>query len=139
MQAPAWFPALSAGERRFGPPRFQGHREAQSVLALFQNSLAEACRILHLRVKERVCISCQAKRAMLFAEKLTTEILAPVPHRHWIFSIPRFLRGLFERERKLLGLPSQTAYASILETFQALFERQDVRPGCVVALQTFGT
>jgi hypothetical protein len=31
------------------------------------------------------------------------EILAPVPHRHWTFSIPRVLRGLFERERKLLG------------------------------------
>jgi hypothetical protein len=33
---------------------------------------------------------------------------------------------------------SQTAYASILKTFQALFDRKDVRPGCVIALQTFG-
>ena len=69
---------------------------------------------------------------------MTSEILAPVPHRHWTFSIPRALRGLVERDRKLLGLLSQTAYASILKTFQALFERTDVRPGCVVSLQTFG-
>jgi hypothetical protein len=39
----------------------------------------------------------------------------------------------------LLGLLSQTAYAAILKTFQALFERTDVRgPGCVISLRTFG-
>jgi hypothetical protein len=37
-----------------------------------------------------------------------------------------------ERDRQLLGLLSQTAYAAILKTFQALFDRADVRPGCVV-------
>jgi hypothetical protein len=45
---------------------------------------------------------------------------------------------LFERDRTLLGLLSQTVYAAILKTFQALFERTDVRPGCVVVMQTFG-
>ena len=73
-----------------------------------------------------------------FAEKLTGETLAAVPHRHWTFSIPRVLRGLFERERALLSLLSQTAYASILKTFQALLGREDIRPGCVFSLQTFG-
>jgi hypothetical protein len=83
-----------------------------------------------------ICSSCQAKRAALFAEKLTGGMLAPVPHRHWAFSIPRVLRGLVERDRKLLCLLSQTAYASILKTFQELLDREDVRPGCVIALQT---
>jgi hypothetical protein len=74
------------------------------------------CRAEHLlgfscRTKN-FCSSCQAKRSVPFAEKLIGEILAPVPHRHWTFSIPRALRGLFERDRKLLGLLSQTAYAS---------------------------
>jgi len=55
-----------------------------------------------------------------------------------LFSIPRVLRGLIERDRKLLGLLSQTAYAAILKTFQAFFDRADVRPGCVMSLQTFG-
>jgi hypothetical protein len=59
-------------------------------------------------------------------------------HRHWTFSIPRVLRGLFERERSLLGLLSQTAYASISKSFQALLDRKDVRPGCVLSLQTYG-
>jgi len=97
-----------------------------------EHLLAFSCRTRNF------CSSCQAKRSLLFAEKLATEILAPVPHRHWTFSIPRVLRGLFERERKLLGLLSQTAYASILKTFQALLDRNDVRPGCVISLQSFG-
>jgi hypothetical protein len=75
---------------------------------------------------------------VLFAEKLTSEILAPVPHRHWTFSIPRVLRGLVERDRKLLGLLSRTAYEAIRKSFQTLFQRSDVRPGCIVSLQTFG-
>jgi len=74
----------------------------------------------------------------MFAEKLAGGILVPVPHRHWTFSIPRVLRGLFEREPALLGLLSQTAYASILKTFQALLGRKDARPGCVLSLQTYG-
>jgi hypothetical protein len=81
-----------------------------------------------------LCASCQAKRAVLFAEKLTSEILAPVPHRHWTFSIPRVLRSLFERDRKLLGVLSQTAYAAILKSFQALFGRTDVRPPAASSL-----
>jgi len=97
-----------------------------------EHLLAFSCRTRNF------CSSCQAKRSVLFAEKLTTEILAPVPHRRWTLSSPRVLRGLVERDRKLLGLLSQTAYAAILKTFQALFERTDVRPGCVVSLQTFG-
>jgi hypothetical protein len=97
-----------------------------------EHLLAFSCRTRNF------CSSCQAKRSVLFAEKLAAEILAPVPHRHWTFSIPRVLRGLFERERPLLGLLSQTAYACILKTFQALLDRKDVRPGCVISPQSFG-
>jgi hypothetical protein len=97
-----------------------------------EHFLAFSCRTRNF------CSSCQAKRSVLFAEKLTSEILAPVPHRHWTFSIPRVLRGLIERDRRLLGLLSQTAYAAILKTFQAFFDRSDVRPGCVISLQTYG-
>jgi hypothetical protein len=97
-----------------------------------EHLLAFSCRTRNF------CGSCQAKRAALFAEKLTGEILAPVPHRHWTFTVPKALRGLFERERSLLGLLSRTAYDAILKTYQALFRRTDVRPGCVTSIQTFG-
>jgi hypothetical protein len=48
-----------------------------------EHLLAFSCRTRNF------CSSCQAKRSVLFAEKLTGEILAAVPHRHWTFSIPR--------------------------------------------------
>jgi hypothetical protein len=135
-------------ESRSGPLRPVVERSVEEFLACgrlqggFARIRCRKCHAEHLLAfscrTRNFCSSCQAKRAALFAEKLTTEILAPVSHRHWTFSIPRVLRGLFERDRKLLGLLSRTAYASILKTFQALLERTDVRPGCVVALQTFG-
>src|SRR6266516_1736455 len=74
------------------------------------------------------CGSCQTKRAALFAEKLATDILPPVSYRHWTFTIPKAIRGLFERERRLLGLLSRTAYEAVRRSFEALFARKDVRP-----------
>ena len=59
------------------------------------------------------CPSCRAKRVI-------TEILEPVPHRHVGLTIPRVLRGLFQRERRLLGLLARAT------------------PGLVVSIQTFG-
>lgn len=61
-----------------------------------------------------------AKRSVLFAEKLQEQILQPVPHRHFTFCIPKVLRSLFERERRLLSLVSQTAYESIRKSFQQI-------------------
>jgi len=83
--------------------------------------------------------SCQAKRAALFAEKLEVEILAPVPHRHLVFTVPKALRGLFERERKLLGLLPRCAFAAARRLYQGHFDRRDALPGMVASIQTFGS
>jgi hypothetical protein len=135
-------------EPRSGPLRPVVVRSVEDFLSCgrlqggFARIRCTKCRKEHLLAfscrTRNFCSSCQAKRSVLFAEKLTGGILAPVPHRHWTFSIPRVLRGLFERERSLLGLLSQTAYASILKSFQALLGRNDARPGCVLSLQTYG-
>jgi hypothetical protein len=136
-------------EPRSGPLRRVVPQSVEQFLACgrlqggFARIRCPACKSEHLLAfscrARGVCSSCQAKRAALFAEKLTSEILPPVPYRHWTFTIPRAIRGLFERERSLLGLLSRTAYDSILRSFQALFGRTDVRPGCVVSIQTFGS
>ena len=85
------------------------------------------------------CSSCQQKRALLFAEKLREEILAPVPHRHMIFTIPVALRRLFLRERRLLGLLARCAFETVARGQRAVLGRDDGVPGMVVALQTFGS
>ena len=85
------------------------------------------------------CPSCQAKRSALFAERLVEELLEPVAHRHFVLTLPRAIRGLFERDRSLLSVLSQTGYEAILRCLQAVFERTDVRPGVVTSIQTFGS
>jgi hypothetical protein len=134
-------------EANSGPLRPAVGRSVEELLACgrlqggFARIRCDKCRKEHFLAfsyrTRNFCSSCQATRSVPFAEKLAGEILAPVPHRHWTFSIPRVLRGLFERERSLLSLMSQNAYASILRTFQQLLGRKDVRPGCVLSLQTY--
>jgi hypothetical protein len=85
-----------------------------------------------------LCPSCQSKRAALLGSKLADEILAPVPHTHLVFTIPRVLRGLFQRDRRLLGILSRAAHAALLEWMQAELGRRDVVPGFVGGVQTFG-
>ncbi|MDQ7007417.1 MAG: transposase zinc-binding domain-containing protein [Acidobacteriota bacterium] len=85
------------------------------------------------------CPSCQAKRAALFAEKLVTEVLAPVPRRHLILTLPRAIRGLFRRDRRLLGILARSAYDVIRKTSDATLERRDLRPAVVLSIQTFGS
>jgi hypothetical protein len=50
----------------------------------------------------------------------------------------RLSRWLSEQSRKSLKMLAETADASILRTFQALSEVNDIRPGCLGALRTFG-
>jgi len=101
------------------------------------------CRAEHLLAfscrTRNFCPSCQAKRSALFAEHVITEILEPVPHRHVVFTIPRVLRGLFQRERRLLGLLARAARDAIVPSVRAILDRHDATPGLVVSIQTFGS
>ncbi|UCF67519.1 MAG: transposase zinc-binding domain-containing protein [Acidobacteriota bacterium] len=85
------------------------------------------------------CPSCQAKRAALFAEKLVNEVLERVAHQHLVLTIPRAIRGLFRRDRRLLGILARSAYDAIRKTCEATLERQDLRPAAVLSIQTFGS
>jgi hypothetical protein len=85
------------------------------------------------------CPSCQAKRAARFAERLAEEIAVPVPHRHLVFTIPKALRGLFQRERSLLGLLSRCAYQAVHRVVATYLEEPGAVPGFVASIQTFGS
>ena len=51
--------------------------------------LAFSCKRRHF------CPSCHQKRVVEFGEYLCEEILKAVPHRHFVFSIPKILRRYF--------------------------------------------
>ena len=48
------------------------------------------------------CPSCHAKKVVQFGDVLHETILYPVPHRHYVFSIPIMLRIYFKYDRALL-------------------------------------
>ncbi len=61
------------------------------------------------------CPSCEKKRQLLWAEWLQKEVLAPVPHRHLVLTMPRLLRGIFRKRRELLLDLSQCAAEAVAE------------------------
>jgi ribosomal protein S27E len=99
--------------------------------------LAFSCKRRHF------CPSCHQKRVFEFGEWLCMDVLKNIPHRHFIFSIPKILRRYFLYNRKLLADLSRCAWESL-----KVFLREgwgqisnlslDPIPGTVIAVQTFG-
>jgi len=81
------------------------------------------------------CPSCEKKRQLLWAEWLQKEVLAPVPHRHVVLTMPRLLRGIFRRRRALLLDLSQCAAEAVAEYVRRQVGA-DTRPGIVVSIAT---
>ncbi len=50
---------------------------------------------IHRDKRRHFCPSCHQKRVVEFGEYLCEEVLKAVPHRHFIFSIPKMLRRYF--------------------------------------------
>lgn len=83
------------------------------------------------------CPSCQAKRVAAFVEWVTQEILEPVDHRQYVWTIPRVLRLTFRRNRRLLGELARCAWKSLREYSAARLGSEKV-PGAIVAIQSYG-
>ena len=81
-----------------------------------------------------VCPSCAAKRSVMFAEHLYNEILAPVPHRHIVFSLPKRLRLYFRYDRKLISLIFQAASSAL----EKVLGDADQELGFILTAQTAG-
>ena len=127
-----------------------GRRVEESVIGRFiecgdpQHGFAriycEQCRhgyVLAFSCKARYfCPSCHQKRVLAYGEWVEANVLAPVPHRQYVFTVPRLLRPLFARQRALLG-----KLCNIVERLFARFYasvRPGARPGLILFVQTFG-
>jgi hypothetical protein len=84
------------------------------------------------------CPSCHQKRVLQFGNWVTEEVLAPVPHRQYVFTIPKMLRGYFRKDRRLLGKLSQCAVDALKILFRAACKDQRAAPGIIIAIQTYG-
>jgi hypothetical protein len=81
------------------------------------------------------CPSCGQKRALLLGHRLRDEVLAPVPHRQWVFTLPKRLRIYFRYDRKLL---CRAAWETIRDVYSLEVDGDCGMPAMISTVQTFG-
>jgi len=59
--------------------------------------LADSCKTRYF------CPGCQQNRVLLYAEWVEANVLAPVAHRQYVFTVAKLLRPVFGRQRAWLG------------------------------------
>jgi transposase-like protein len=85
-----------------------------------------------------LCPSCHKKRQVQFGEFATEEVLAEVPHRHVVFSVPRRLRVYFRRDRRRLAKLATAAFATVREFLQSAVDDRTAVPGAMACVQSYG-
>ena len=117
---------LDCGDLQFGFARVKCNDCHHEYLVPF------SCKCRHF------CPSCHQKRVIEFGEYLFSEVLKQVPHRQWVFSIPKRLRLYFLYDRKLLPKLSKCIWKILSSYLQKSVTVENPTPGAVFALQTFG-
>jgi len=64
-------------------------------------------------------------------------VLYPVPHRQYVFSIPKIIRRYFLYDRKLLGKLAKCATSSLTTFFKTVLNKDYGIPGIALAIQSF--
>jgi len=90
-----------------------------------------SCKVFHL------CPSCDQKRTLLYAEYLAEDLLLDLPHRQFVFTIPKILRPYFKSDKHLFGEVSRLIF-SLLSNFFSLAAGRPLLCACVVSYQSFG-
>ena len=94
--------------------------------------LAFSCRRRHF------CPSCHTRRCIEFGEWLCSNVLKKVPHRHFVFSIPKILRIYFLFNRSLLKELSKISWEVIGDYYRSTCRKDGASPAAVAVIQTFG-
>ncbi|MBM3501624.1 MAG: transposase [Armatimonadetes bacterium] len=90
-----------------------------------------SCRGFHL------CPSCSQKRALLFAEYLDEQLLLALPHRQFVFTLPKALRVFLRYDQRLFGQISRLIFSLVTE-FYSTASGRPITGAAVVAFQPFG-
>ena len=85
------------------------------------------------------CPSCHAKRLGVWSPWLDREILAHVPHRQFVFTVPKRLRPYFLWRRSLLGDLARLAAATTTAVIRATIGEPDLSVGIALSIQTHGS
>ena len=80
------------------------------------------------------CPSCHQKRVLLYGEWVQAHVLAPTPHRQYVFTVPRLLRPIFSRHRAWLGELCRIAARLLVAAYAQA--APGARPGLILFVQT---
>jgi hypothetical protein len=94
--------------------------------------LAFSCKRRHF------CPSRHAKRVVQFGEFACSNVLKNVPHRHFVFSIPKIVRIYFLFDRSLLKELSRIAWEVLGLYYKNAVSKENITPAAICSIQTFG-
>jgi hypothetical protein len=85
-----------------------------------------------------ICPSCHQKRMLVTAINIAENVAVAVPHRQFVFTMPKRFRAYFRYDRDLLKHLPRLAWDTVRDVYQAVLDRDDIVPGMVGAPQSFG-
>jgi hypothetical protein len=96
-------------------------------------------RFLPYSCKSAACPSCRKKKQILFGEFVVQHVFENVPHRQTVLALPKRIRPYFFRDKRLLPKLGRAGWETIRDLLQEALGRDDVVPGAVISIQTFGS
>ena len=81
------------------------------------------------------CPSCHQKRMLAYGDWVEQEVLLPVPHRQYVFTVPKLLRPHFQ-QRQRLGVFCRIVARLLNEAYKEAAPWG--KPGFILFVQTFG-
>jgi hypothetical protein len=94
--------------------------------------LAFTCKSRHF------CPSCHQRRVRALGDWIAHEVCFEVPHRQFVFTMPRPLRGIFRKRRKLLDHLFRVSIECLRDWMRTRLDLPDGQLAAVAAVQTFG-
>lgn len=96
-------------------------------------------RLLAFTCKGRhFCPSCHQRRVRSTSDWIATAVCHEVPHRQFVFTIPKLLRGIFRKRRQLLSHLFHTATETLCDAFRTRLNLPEGKLGAIAAVHTFG-
>lgn len=84
------------------------------------------------------CPSCHQKKTQVFGEFVCDELCFPVPHRQFVFTLPKMFRPYFRYDRELLKKLCLAVRESLRVFFREQLKLPEGEVGLVMAIHTFG-
>jgi hypothetical protein len=96
-------------------------------------------RLLAFTCKGRhFCPACHQRRTRTIGDWIATGVCHEVPHRQFVFTIPKVLRGIFRKRRHLLTHLFHTATETLRDSFRTRLNLPDGKLAAVAGVHTFG-